>query len=312
VLATISGLASTALFTAILSSPKARSSVFNIYLAALNWPDITFSVAFLFTSLQNLGHGGYLIGMCKYQSFFVAFGGSASFYMNALIAYEVYGLLSATKRLKAYIPPSNRTVILRVLAVYAWCAFLASCVLWAVPIYPYLMRGLICLPSEVSTASSMFRFAVFMPMTFMAPVMFSVGIGFVSWLQGLIRFYPPMKALSSGAEQGSMSVAIGNRRRQARALFLYFTRIFVALLLWIPLVGSTMLDVRSIWPLASGMTLGFAQPIFTVAAALSKADVREALLIDLLRCGRWSATHQVRPRIVLPTGEPAVDLASVR
>jgi hypothetical protein len=51
--------------------------------------------------------------MCEYQSWYMPFAAGCGFYLNLLIAHEVFRLLSATKRIEADIPPSRRVAVLR-------------------------------------------------------------------------------------------------------------------------------------------------------------------------------------------------------
>jgi hypothetical protein len=142
-------LASTVV-TAILASGKARGSVFNVYLACLLSVKAFNGLNVIITCLLNVANGSFASeAMFEWQAWYMSFAASSAFYLNLLIAYEVFNLLSAPKRLDSYTPPSGRVAVLRCVGVMLPCALISSMSAWRVlPHRARLMRGLICFPSS--------------------------------------------------------------------------------------------------------------------------------------------------------------------
>jgi hypothetical protein len=106
-------------------------------------------------------------------------------------------------------------------------------------------------------------------------------------------------------------VHTGHRKRaqRARSIGLYFARIYITLAIWQLGAVLCVLDTYSAAPLIVGITWSTFVPALTAATALTKPDVREAVL-DLLLC-RWAsrkrrqgfvATHAAQGE---QEGEPA-------
>jgi hypothetical protein len=89
--ALLATLSSAASITAMLSSHKVRASIFNIYLVALLLSDCFMNLNFVITLLLSLANGGYIgRAMCEWQGFYVMLSIGCSFYLNLLIAHEVF------------------------------------------------------------------------------------------------------------------------------------------------------------------------------------------------------------------------------
>ena len=109
VLAEVAAAASAIVIVGILSSKKARSDVFNLYIVFLCAPDFVFSSMCGATCALNWWTGSYYGGplACKWQSFYVVFGFAGSMWMQALIAAEIHRALLPlhTQRAAAPVQP---------------------------------------------------------------------------------------------------------------------------------------------------------------------------------------------------------------
>lgn len=296
----LSTLATGILILAIFSSRKARASAFNLYLAGLAFPDFFNGANSTLVALLNYSKGAYWSeAVCEWQNFFVVFGFTGSFWMNALVAFEVYKMLRMTRKLESYMAPSRRTVLLRCMMVYAFACFMASWGLWGViPMKVQLHRGALCLANETSAESALFFWAFAAFWTSGLPIMIALFVGVMTWYN---RLLPTKAELAAVAEATSWNVVeAGKKRRQcrrakqAREISLYFIRIFICLLLWFP-TTVCYFDLRSVLPLFIASTWCFCQAIVQVLTSLTKHDVCEAVC-DLMLC------RLCRPSTVAPTG----------
>jgi len=272
------------LLVVVLSTPKVRESAFNLYLAALVGPDFLSSCGFVLTNTLNLIYHEYVSSaMCKWQAFYGTFAIAGSFWMNALVAFELYRLLAATKRLRNFVPPPPRVAAARCLGVYALAAFISAMPsLGMVPVHPMPLRGLVCLPDPASPDEEPFFLVVYFSLFCVIPLILSLVIAFISWWTGLIRFgdnsraqqSPSRTILSLGAEPDLPAI---HRVGQARSLSVYFVRLFLACLMWLPGIGLNIYADRSAIPIA--MAISWMLMLNTVAVPLSfaKRDVRGAL-----------------------------------
>jgi len=269
------------LIVAVLSIPKVRESTFNLYLAGLVGPDFVSSGGFVSTNTLNLSSHKYVsLAMCKWQGFYATFGIAGSFWMHALVAFELYRLLAATKRLRQFTFPSLRVAKARCLGIYALAAFISAMPsLGMVPVHPMPVRGLVCLPDPASPEEEPFFLLVYLSLFCTIPFTLSMVVALVSWWTGLIRVRDSSRAQPSpsrtvGAEPDLPAI---RRAQQARSLRIYFVRLWLVCVMWLPGIGLHIYSDCSILPLT--IAISWMLMLNTVAVPLSfaKRDVRGAL-----------------------------------
>jgi hypothetical protein len=268
--------------TAVLASPKARSSVFNIYLAFLLSVEAYQGLNAVIICLLNAAQGGYVgPAMCSYQGWYMLFAAGSAFYLNLLIAYEVFRLLSATKRLASHMPPSRRVAVFRCVGILLSCAFISSMSLWRVlPHESRLMRGLVCFPSSSGTVGKMspLFLPVVFPLLIMLPTLLCFALAFVSWRRRLFDFGIHRTLAARISTDLHVKAAHRSRLQRARMISIYFARIFIVLLLWYPAFGVAILPIRSPLAMAAGLPFIFLQAAVSACMSLTKTDVREAAI----------------------------------
>jgi hypothetical protein len=268
--------------TAVLASPKALSSAFNVYLAFLLSVEAYLGLSVLITCQLNIAHDGYVgWAMCSYQGWYLLFAAGSAFYLNLLIAIEVFRLLSATKRLDFYVPPTQRAAVVRCMSVLLSCALVSSMSMWRVlPHQSRLLRGLICLSSGSSTVGrlSPITLRVTLPLLILLPTSLCFALALVSWRRGLFDFSTFRTFTSGNSKDLHMQAVHRSRLQQSRMITMYFARIFIVLLLWYPALVVTFLPIRS--PLAVAVILPcvFLQSAVSACMSLTKTDVREATI----------------------------------
>jgi hypothetical protein len=234
--AALSTLSAGTVATALMSCERARLSVLNIYLACLLAIEAFMGLNFLITCLLNVAQHGYASrAMCEYQGLYLLFGAGSAFYLNLLIAYEVFRLLSATKRLDSYTPPPRRVARLRCAGVMLPCALVSSMGTWNVfPHQSRLLRGLICFPSGSGTLGVMspLFLPVIFPLLILLPTLLCFSLAFISWRRKLFHFgIRSLQVAAADSEDLHAQAAHRHRLQQAQMITLYFARIFVVLLL---------------------------------------------------------------------------------
>jgi hypothetical protein len=284
----LSTLLASTVATAILASGKARGSVFNLYLACLLSVEAFNGLNVIITCLLNVAHGTFISeAMCEWQAWYMSFAASSAFYLNLLIAHEVFKLLSATKRIDPYTPPTQRVAMLRCFGVMLPCALISSMGAWRVlPHRARLMRGLICFPSgsnEIGQLSLIFLPVMF-PLCVFLPTVLSCSLALVSWRRKLFDFGIRHTVLPSDSNDLHARAAHRHRLQQARMITLFFSRIFVVVLLWYPAFLSTAIPFYSPMFTAIGLPFVFLQSAVSACMSLTKTDVREAV-VDLLSSG---------------------------
>jgi hypothetical protein len=211
-----------------------------------------------------------------HAGFYHTFGVSASFWLNAVVAREVFVLLRKTQRLESYWPPSRRAVLLRCLLVYAWAGFIASWHLWGMlPILSLPLHGLTCVMIDYDVPSTVFFWLAYIPAVSGAPTVYAIVIGYICWRDKLIGRPSPLTGRPSRACNGHTSALVSRtysrhslswsatatgeisastsapqsrsnvissrsleqRSRQARSLSVYFGRIFLLyFVMWTPAI----------------------------------------------------------------------------
>eukprot|EP00962_Isochrysis_galbana_P051081 scaffold22423_cov120-Isochrysis_galbana.AAC.3 len=289
--AVLSTLSSAISVTVMFSSKKVRTSIFNIYLIVLLSSDFFMSFNYAITCLLNVANGGYFgRAMCEFQGFYMMFSMGCSFYINLLIAHEVFRLLSATKRLQPYTPPSRRVVLLRCLGVLLPCAIVSSLGAWRVlPHESRLMRGVLCLPTASGTIGKLspLLLPIILPLLAYIPTVLALALAAVSWRRKLLNFEQNKIANASSKDLHARAVH-RHRVQQTQMLTIYFARIYVVLLLWYPAIGFMLLTVHSPAPTAIGVVFVFVQSLVSAAMSLTIRDVKEAAtgLFRRLTCQR--------------------------
>jgi len=277
----------------VLSSRKARSTAFNLYIAGLMVPDFVFSLSCGLTCALNHAHDGFVSdAMCEWQSVYIVFGFAGSAWMNALPAREVYVLLCKSAHLEKYTPPSTKTVLLQIAAVFSFSLFLATWTLWGVlPHQANAIGGLACLPVEYSVASTLFFWLAFAPAFIGIPTVYTLYVAFRVWRGTLITIRP--RVSSAVAPSVFQTRAVRARNRQARALTLYFARIFVVYIgMWLPAVFLIfVLKLHNEWLAWAGGLWSHLQGVVSAGMSLTKPDILVAVLA-LFGCKRGCCTSE--------------------
>mmetsp|Transcript_7843 Transcript_7843/g.12271 ORF Transcript_7843/g.12271 Transcript_7843/m.12271 type:complete len:414 (+) Transcript_7843:342-1583(+) len=257
----------------ILRYKKTRSEPFNLYLVFLLIPDalanIIFFVAYIFFS-----ENGYLVvprGGCLLWIWTWFFYYACNLWLNTIVAYEIASLVTRSRRLRRYKPPTLRRVGWQALVVYTFAILWACWFIVELPWSPFAMPdpdfcyGTYKSPGPNGVMSQLASSLIIF-ISFLLPVVFVV----LSWI--VIRCQNLLP--KSG---------------RTRIIFVYFHRIvivFVACylpsailsILGLALPDSLMAD----WVWVVIDTLIPVQAIVTFTLVMSKPDVSKALKAMLL------------------------------
>ncbi|CAE8694890.1 unnamed protein product [Polarella glacialis] len=79
------------------------------------------------TCALNFTHGSWYGGTahCHFQSLYVMFGITASIWMNAVIARQIYRMADCAARHEVYVAPTSHDVMKHVLVVYSFALVIA-------------------------------------------------------------------------------------------------------------------------------------------------------------------------------------------
>lgn len=274
-----------AVLLGILCHPPTRRKAFNLYILFLTIPDWIYSGMCIFTCWLSAAAGHFSsTEMCRFQSFYLVFGLSANAWINGIVAWEVYRLLTCSRIRQRYIPPKCREVVTRVIVVYLYCALVAALPLWGSSpstsdpamedgLLPRvgLVSGIFCYPSTYSLASDLFYWLVYNPLSFGIPYLYVFWVFYDVVIRS--KLLPPM----------------GKRRH----LSIFFFRIsFVFLAMWMPaIVLMFMFRGRvSPWVIYAVGTWSHTQGFVSAAIACCKPDIYTAVkqLVLCRVCGTSS------------------------
>ena len=272
-------------------------------------------LSFVTVNVANLSsNDGYFShGACFWQSFSVMCAWGTSSWINASIAIELYRLLSRTKRLLRYVPPTRKVVILRCFVIWILCTSISAFVfIPRIPYKPRLFRGLICAPASNGThyGISIMIHAFVLPLFVGAPTCTTICILIVCLRQGLFDFEIRKHEMAFRARNHNPTstrlhemAAHRSRVAAARAVTTHFLRGFICQFMWYPAMIALLGAARSIAPIVIGVSLIALQSFATAVVAFLKSDVREATLSLIPRCRRhsWVRPPQVMPSSVSPS-----------
>ena len=282
VLSFIAAAVTGTVFVAVIASQSARSAAFSLYVATLMLPDFLYAICCLITCILNhMNHGYVGAAHCEWQSIYLTFGSLASTWMNAVVAREVYTLVSKTARLETYVPRTPRTVLLQAAGVYTYAAVMASLTTWGVfPHQANVQGGMVCIPTEYSLAATLFGWLVFIPLAFGLPTNYIVFVAFRIWRDGLMGWSTRSATVSAAGTASSRAHV-----KQTRILSLYFARIAVVLFVFrLPAITLLCaLDMKSVWFAWSALTWVHLQGTVSAAMMLTKPDILLAVL-GLFKC----------------------------
>mmetsp|Transcript_26843 Transcript_26843/g.58980 ORF Transcript_26843/g.58980 Transcript_26843/m.58980 type:complete len:417 (-) Transcript_26843:55-1305(-) len=261
--AVISGMCATASAIILLSialSPEVRRGVFNIYLAGLIFPDFFYSLCCSISCTINAAAPllglGHVPWTCQIQSVYLIFGFTASPWMNALTGHELCRLLQANRWAQTYEPPTRKRALANVTCVYLWSFFIAFWTLIpGLPHRAHVVGGVVCVPTEYNTASTIFFWLVFTPAFNLIPLGYTVYITISIWCDGSIR-----------------------RASSARSLAIFFVRILlIFFFFWAPTICFMyIVPMREPWLFWSGASWSHLQGLASAILCLTKPDVLEA------------------------------------
>lgn len=184
ILACLCAIIGATVFFGILSSPI-RKKTFNLYLLFLIFPDLFYNCVCFFTCVQNYQLGYYSsLNMCRFQGFYSCFVIASNSWLNAVICKQVHTMLVYVKRKKTYRPPPTMVVMWHCALVYLWSLFVASWMLFGVPLEnygirwwplkPVLSAGAGCLPLDDDRNSTIFFYCVFVPFLMGIPLFYTL------------------------------------------------------------------------------------------------------------------------------------------
>jgi len=276
-------------FAGIVASRKTRRRPFNLYLLYLMLPDIMYT---LFCAIQCatlvVNTGFATPSDCHWQSFYLVFGLTANSWLNGVIASELYRLLSFSSNRRKYIPPTLEIVTRNSLLVYLYSILLAGMGCLAYPWWPHrtdLQNGLVCLPMDFDTRSTILFWTLFFPFMSAIPLVYCVAVAIVVYRKGLL---PPE-----------------GKRREITIYFYKITAVF--LIMWLPGVFIFyVLSGVTIWAIYAAPLWSHSQGAVAAGVAMMKKDVYDAVM-DLVwcraKCCRGSCCYMCRgPRYSSETG----------
>jgi len=266
-IALIAGALNLLLFISMLCSKPVRNNTFNVYLMAIMFPDIVFSVGCGITCLMNAVYGQYWSHwMCNLQQFYFVFGLGANAWMNAVIAYQLHTMLCFSSYRRRFKPPTRQRVLQHTAIVYLYVCFLGTWGLIERPWFPFhadAALGLVCMPLDQDMASSIVFWLVFLPLFMGIPISY---VQWVCWDVYRRRLMPPAG--------------------KSRTLTVYFARLIISfLIMWTPnfilmyMLGQWLTP----WAHWAGGTWSHLQPLISALLTLYKPDILEAL-VQFLTC----------------------------
>ena len=282
-LAGVVGILVLIFFLSILSSPKARSRSFNVYVLFITFPDMFFSIACSVTCGLNAAAGQYYSERgCSFQTFYTIFAFAGNAWLNAVICRQVHIMLRSSHQRKRYKPPPIKVVCGHAAAVYCYAAFIASMTLWGTSVLRHSdARGLACLPVEHDVRSSLFFWLFYFWLLIGIPLVYVTYVLFDVQRRGLL---PP-----------------GGRTRSVALFFARITIVFV--LMWLPTMVAIYLSANRI----AGVWFGFIggiwshlQPIVSAGVACTKGDIKEAVY-NFTTC-RWCNAEGRRDTTMMDGG----------
>jgi hypothetical protein len=276
-------------FAGIVSSRKTRRRPFNLYLLYLMLPDIIYTLFCAIQCATLVANTGFATPSdCHWQSFYLVFGLTANSWLNGVIANELYRLLSFSSNRRKYNPPTLKAVTRKSLLVYLYSILLAGMGCMAYPWWPHrtdLQNGLVCLPMDFDTTSTILFWTLFFPFMSAIPLVYCVVVAFVVYRKGLL---PPK-----------------GKRREITIYFYKITAVF--LIMWLPGVFIFyVLSGVTIWAIYAAPLWSHSQGAVAAGVAMMKKDVYDAVM-DLAwcraECCRGSCCYMCRgPRYTSETG----------
>ena len=179
------------LIVALLRSKRVyRASPFHRYLLYIAIPDFLVSFFCLITCFLSAHDSQYYSEwMCGWQSFYLNFAFIANAWLNGIIVYQIHTMLRYSNRRRRYKPPTERTITMHSLAVYAYALCWGLLCGFNLPFLPHsshLYYGFACMPMEYSTASTVFFWAVYIPLSLGLPLIFAAYVVFDILYRGLL------------------------------------------------------------------------------------------------------------------------------
>jgi hypothetical protein len=255
------GVFSLVVFLGILSSRRARSNSFNLYLLFLMFPDIVFSICCGITCTLNAINGEYWSHwMCNFQQFYCVFGIGSNAWLNAVVAHQLYTMLRFSAQRRRYRPPTRTQVSCHAVLVYMFSAFLGTWGLIEKESFPFhsgTRSGLACLPIEVDERSSLFFWLCFFPLFVGIPCVYVAWVSYDVWRRKLLP-------------------TTGHRR----TLTVYFGRLIVVFVfMWLPtfiilFAAGNWLPPWAHW---AGGTWSHLQGAVSAGVSLMKPDIMNAV-----------------------------------
>ncbi|CAE8658996.1 unnamed protein product, partial [Polarella glacialis] len=287
--AVVSGAANLFIIILIRAKPHLWNKPFNKYVVSLAFPDSVFSTCCAVTCGLHFMHGTWYGGTvhCDIQTVYAMFGVTASIWMNAVVARQIYRLADAAARQQEYAPPTSRDVMKHVLGVYTFAMVIALLPIstWPGP-KANAGLGLACLPLEADMQSTILMWTLYLPCVLVVPVIL-VACYFFGAYRLLLR-HQAMK--------------------DTRAVFIVFARLFFVLLfMWLP-TGLCLWILGGVVPVSlawAGGILSHVQGIFSVFLYIRKDDIRSELRSMFCSQGRRANDNNNKNSRVFPEDEGA-------
>lgn len=240
------------LLLGILSSKKARSQGYNLYLVFLSIPDALFNIFSFSRNVVNLSGNPLSSGLGSTVHGLEWFHTAVNMWLNAFIVYKIHTMLMRARKFVRTTPPTPRQVLAEVSCIYLFAS------LWMVWSLILLHRGATIF-SNTNAAWLTSKSVMCGP-----PFLYTLGACIHVYTKGLLP------------TQG-----------RTRVLSIFFLRVVIIFLLtWVPfliLVDVTYYKTASDWMLALAYYFASLQGLLSVSVALQKPDVKRAVK-NLIYC----------------------------
>lgn len=180
VLAALSAILCFVVISSILWSTKTRVEGFNLYLVFHLVPDVCYNLLHIAHRVIKMRYGVYQFPFqCIIINIFGTTYTSINFWMNVLIAHEIYQILDNSHQARRFKPSSSGVVLRRVSIVYVLTIILA--ILGTVntkPLYDVRLDSRSCVAKPYDTKSTVISYTILSLIT-VIPCMYLIYITYI-------------------------------------------------------------------------------------------------------------------------------------
>ena len=218
--------------------------------------------------------------MCNFQQWYIIWTLTSNTYLNAVIAWQLHEMLTASAKRQRFYPPTRFQVMKLSLLVYAFSGLIgcwgftfgrSSDLAWW-PMTSGPLAGLYCVPLAVdSLYGELFLWLVCFPLIQGIPSLYLMYVVYEVYFK---RLLPP----------------VGQRR----SLVIYFARlIFVFAVMWTPALIIRFIPAIPPWVNWVGGTWGHLQGAVSAAVSLMKDDIFDAVRA-FVTCSKEKTDEELR------------------